>query len=175
MTTTLTTRKSHEVTPDQLDACMRVIDGQTNEVFYRVASQTDFEKTYTVRAVKGADGKHYLTCTCPAGSPPVNANGSLQWSPRPCWHKRAASAHADEYKALEQARAEREARREADAARLARIRRLVERGLTHEQALMAADNHESITDDELVRVYGKPAKKVTGKGRTDLRTFSLMR
>jgi hypothetical protein len=57
----------------------------------------------------------------------------------------------------------------------AKITRLVALGLTHEQALLAASNHESVTDDELVRVYGAKPKKVSGRGRTDTKVFSLMR
>jgi hypothetical protein len=33
-----------------------------------------------------------LSCCCPAGNPPLLANGQLMYAPRPCWHKRAVLA-----------------------------------------------------------------------------------
>jgi hypothetical protein len=80
------------VTPEQLDACWRVFAGQTGEPFYRVRSRTSPNLDYTVRAIK-VGRKYYITCTCPTGQ-----NGGN------CWHKRAAKAHAKEYKELTRAR-----------------------------------------------------------------------
>jgi hypothetical protein len=158
------------VTSEQIERCTRCIDlnGEKPEPFYLVQSESDDLTEYAVRYHK-LPTPHF-SCMCKSGQ-----NGFANCKDGVCKHVKWSCAAADEYKAEQAALAERDAKREADAAKLAKIRRLVEKGLTHEQALLAADNHESVSDDELLRVYGKPAKKVTGKGRTDLRTFSLMR
>lgn len=77
------------VTEAQINACTRVIDEATNTVFYQVDSSQNDGTFYTVR--KMAD-KPFLTCSCPAGQA-----GQM------CWHRRAALAHAKEYKALKAA------------------------------------------------------------------------
>jgi len=50
------------VTEAQINACTRVIDCQTNEVFYQVDSSQNDGTFYDVRK----NGR-YLTCTCAAG------------------------------------------------------------------------------------------------------------
>lgn len=108
-----------DVTPAQLDKATRIVDGQSGEIFYQVTSQT-VDATYTVRAHSGG---HKLSCTCPAGDPQRDKYGMPLSPILPCWHKRAARAHAFEYRQQENLQAEREAkeaaRREAEEAKRA--------------------------------------------------------
>jgi len=96
------------VTPEQLAKADRVIDLKTGKVFYQVSSQTDLTKEpYEVRY--NSLFKR-LTCTCPAGNPPINERtGEPLYAPRNCWHKRAASAAAFEYRQQENIQARKEA------------------------------------------------------------------
>lgn len=77
----MNTTTASAVTPEQLNACFRVIDETTGEVLYRVQSaHTDEE--YTIRFVPDMQGRGHFTCTCRAGQEGV-----------PCWHIRAAVTH----------------------------------------------------------------------------------
>lgn len=88
------------VTQEQIDRASRVIDCQTGKVFYQVSSQTTDGKVYEVRY-----NSRYkrLTCNCPAGQAGV-----------PCWHKRATSAAAFEYRQAENIQARKEAEEAAN-------------------------------------------------------------
>jgi hypothetical protein len=92
---TIATRYS--VTEAQMSMAHRIVDMAARQVFFQVESQTTAGVEYIVRY----DRTHKaLTCTCPAGNPPIDtATGLLAWAPRNCWHKRAACAVAAEYKA----------------------------------------------------------------------------
>lgn len=93
------------VTQEQIDRAHRILDCQTGKVFYQVESQTDAtQEPYEVRA--NAEYKR-LTCTCKAGQRGI-----------PCWHKRAASAAAFEYRQGENLQARKEAE---EAARYAEL------------------------------------------------------
>lgn len=70
------------VTPEQLDKALRVLDCQSGKVFYQVKSQSTDE----VYEVRFNEEFKRLTCNCKAGRVGV-----------PCWHKRAAMASAREY------------------------------------------------------------------------------
>jgi hypothetical protein len=94
-----TTTYHYEVTEAQLDACHRIVNLNTHQVFYQVESATEAGVEYTV--IYNPVLKH-LTCTCKAGQ-----NGI------PCWHKRAALKAAEIY------RQERKAEQERDMIELA--------------------------------------------------------
>lgn len=79
------------VTEEQLSKCHRIIDEQTGEAFYQVESSQDDGTEYTVKAIR-VNGRQFLTCDC------KGAQKGLM-----CWHRRAAVAHALEYKALKNA------------------------------------------------------------------------
>ena len=86
MTTTQITITTHyNVTLEQIDKATRIIDMKTNTVFYQVESQTEACQVYSVRYNKDFG---CLTCTCKAGQQGI-----------PCWHKRAALAAEQLYKA----------------------------------------------------------------------------
>lgn len=86
----------YHVTPEQIDKCTRLVDGQTGQVFYQVKSQSDPDaEPYTVRY--NAQYKK-LTCTCKAGQDGFG-----------CWHRRASLAHGYEYRQQENLQARIEA------------------------------------------------------------------
>jgi hypothetical protein len=157
-----TTKTPLVVTEEQLDRCHRIIDEATGQVFYRVESESDPDTEYTVRAIR-KDSKWHTTCSCPAGQ-----HGT------PCKHRRWATAHADWFKAEQAALAERDAEATQKAAKLAKIRRLVEMGLTHAQAAEIADGYSDLDEATLARVYAVPVRK-SPKPRDDNKVFSLMR
>jgi len=156
------------VTAEQIDRCSRIIDPRTMEAFYLVLSETQDLVEYKVQYMR-LPSKHY-TCSCPAG-----LNGFANCRDGVCKHVRWALAAAEQFKTELAALAKRDAEAAQKAAKLAKIRRLVEKGLTHPQALEAVETYTDLDEEALVRVFKAPARKVTGKGRTDLRTFSLMR
>lgn len=92
-----------EATQEQLDACHRAIDPETNEVFYCLASATTAGTFYEVRYLRA---KAALTCTCPAGNPPLDAKGYPVYAPKMCWHRRSVLAHAKEYREAQKAECE---------------------------------------------------------------------
>lgn len=96
MTTTAT--KTTIVTAEQLSACERIEDLNQGHAFYIVRSATDGLKEYKVEAIL-RNGHYHVTCTCPAGL-----------CGRPCWHKRAAAAAAEEFKATLKAKAQAQAK-----------------------------------------------------------------
>ncbi len=83
------TSKTYGITPEQLDACTRVIDEKTGEVFYIVQSASDPTVSYQVRYSKQFNR---LSCQCKG-----NQKG------RTCWHLRAALMHSREYAELKKA------------------------------------------------------------------------
>jgi hypothetical protein len=90
MTTTTTTTR--QVTEAQLSACHRIEDYNRHIVFYQVESAHEVGQEYVVMF----DRVHKcLTCTCPAGNPPI-VNGLPLYAIRNCWHKRAAVEHASQ-------------------------------------------------------------------------------
>jgi hypothetical protein len=147
-------------TQAQIDRCHRI--ETSKEVFYQVESQTTAGQEYEVHYIK-----HGFTCTCPAGNPPVDANGAPKYAPRACWHIRAAVAHAKEFK------------------QLARIASLESLGLTHVEAVKAVTsnariNGKAATDEELVRIFQTVARPTEAQINADYeqyqsRAFSLMR
>lgn len=78
------------VTEAQLARCHRIVNETTGEVFYQVESASEPDVTYEVR-VKRFNGRSFLTCDekCKAAQKGIM-----------CWHRRAAVAHALEYKAM---------------------------------------------------------------------------
>jgi hypothetical protein len=104
----ITMTKTMQVDESDLSRCHRLIYENTGEVFYLVESKRDPLVEYRVRALEKG-GRYYLTCTCPAGQ-----------AGRACWHKRAAFAHAQEYKAAH-----------CVASRLEVVDRHEQRSLTH--------------------------------------------
>ena len=98
MTQTTTTNRN-QVTEAQLSACHRIEDLNKHQVFYQVESASEAGVEYVVYFDKVL--KH-LVCNCKAGQQGI-----------PCWHKRAAVAHAEEI------RRERIALQERDMAELA--------------------------------------------------------
>jgi hypothetical protein len=83
----ITMTKTTQVDEGDLARCHRIIYENTGEVFYLVESELDPLVEYKVRALEKC-GKYYLTCTCPDGEAGLS-----------CGHKRAAFAHAQEFKA----------------------------------------------------------------------------
>lgn len=77
-------RRRYPVTGEQVDACERMTDPGTKEVFYRVKSATVPGTMYTVRYLR-VIGR--LICSCPAGL------GTT------CWHRRAATVKERLFKA----------------------------------------------------------------------------
>ncbi len=76
--TQLTLTTQYNITIEQLDRATKIIDCNTNTVYYQVDSQTNPGTAYNVRFNRQFG---CLTCTCPAGQQGI-----------PCWHKRAALA-----------------------------------------------------------------------------------
>ncbi len=134
MTTTNTISQAH------IDLCTRLINPDTGEVYYRVASEST-DAVYEVHHIAGRG----FTCTCPAGQ-----EGFAHCFANPtCKHCRWSVEHARLYKAEQAALAERNAR----AARLMSL------GLTEREAYQAASataiiNGQPATDEELARIYG---------------------
>jgi hypothetical protein len=161
---------TNTVTREQIDRCTRIIDPHTMEAFYLVLSETQDLVEYKVQYAR-LPSKHY-TCTCKAG-----LNGFANCKDGVCKHVKWAVAAADEYKTEQAALAERDAKRSADAARLNRIRKLVEMGLTHPEALEAVETHTTLDDAALVRVIkaDKAARRRGPAPRDDVRVFSLYR
>lgn len=96
---------TYHVTFAQVNACHRIGSTTTRGAYYQVESSKDDGTEYTVeynRTVKA------LTCTCPAGNPPVLENGKLAYEPKGCWHKRGTLAHAAEFRANRKALQEKE-------------------------------------------------------------------
>lgn len=123
-----------DVTEEQIDRAMRVIDCNRGEVFYQVSSQTTAETIYEVRAhrIGVVSG---LSCTCAAGNPPKLANGDYAYAPRKCWHLRAARAAAFEYRQEENL----QARREAEQAEMERVQQEAQAHVAREYAILAAE------------------------------------
>ena len=96
-----TATKSTVVTAKQIAHCERIEDLTQGHAFYIVRSATDELKEYKVEAIL-KDGHYRITCTCPAG-----LHG------RACWHKRAAAAAAEEFKAALKAKAQAQAKIDA--------------------------------------------------------------
>ena len=88
------------VTPEQIDACTRVIDQAKHEVFYLVQSATDVTVTYQVRF-----NRQYkrLSCQCKG-----NQQGYV------CWHIRAAYEAAKQYAEVKRAECEAKVRMEQE-------------------------------------------------------------
>lgn len=95
---TVTTTANKIVTAEQVARCERIQDLTQGHAFYIVRSQTDERKEYKVEAIL-KNGRYHVTCTCPAG-----LTGC------PCWHKRAAAAAAEEFKATLKAKAQAQAK-----------------------------------------------------------------
>jgi SWIM zinc finger len=74
----MTVTTKYNVTIEQIDRATKIIDCNTNTVYFQVDSQTTPGTAYNAR-FNPQYGK--LTCTCPAGEKGIN-----------CWHKRAALA-----------------------------------------------------------------------------------
>jgi hypothetical protein len=79
----------YRVTSSQLDMAHRIVNDRTHQVYYQVESAQNTGDEYVVIFDRV---HHCLTCTCKAGQ-----NGI------PCWHKRAALAHAAEYRLFQRA------------------------------------------------------------------------
>ena len=126
---TVTDITRYQVTEEQLDKCSRVIDLATNEVFYLVQSQTDFETTYTVKYLPNVKA---MTCNCPAGQ-----RGTR------CWHVRAARKHAELYNEAVKAQVEAEARMKQEAEEAAKLDEMWE----HEQRTQAAREAKAVKRD----------------------------
>ncbi len=162
MATTNITR--NQVTEDMLSKCHRIVDGN-GEVFYQVESRTEAGKEYEVRYNRELKA---IICNCKASE-----EGTT------CWHKRAAVGHAQAYKAEQKAIAEYEAR-------TARVHRLMEMGLTLEEATEALSHQllvdgKEADDETLVRVYGprhrRPSEKEIEQDYRHYQTrpFSLLK
>ena len=76
--TQITAITQYNITIEQLDRATKIIDCNTNTVYYQVDSQTNPGTSYNVRFNRQFG---CLTCTCEAGQQGI-----------PCWHKRAALA-----------------------------------------------------------------------------------
>lgn len=76
--TQITAITQYNITIEQLDRATKIIDVNTNTVYYQVDSQTNPGTSYNVRFNRQFG---CLTCNCPAGQKGI-----------PCWHKRAALA-----------------------------------------------------------------------------------
>jgi hypothetical protein len=134
-----------EITQELIDKCCRFeveLPGGKTEVRYAVESRTQDDVEYIVRFIKG------LVCTCPASNPPVDYYGTPLYAPRPCWHMRAAVAHAEMYR-----------KEQATIARNEHILKLEAMGLTREEAVTAVDakllvDGKPADDATLVRVFG---------------------
>lgn len=134
------TNTYHQVTPEQLDACTRVIDDKTGEVFYLVQSATDPDLQYKV-----IWNKQYKRpqCCCKAAH-----NG------RVCWHIRASLEHSRQYHEAKKAEAQAQVRQ----------LHLEEMGLTAEEAHEALShtltvNGQPADDETLVRVFGPRTRR----------------
>ncbi len=133
---TLTTQ--YNITIEQLDRATKIIDCNTNTVYYQVDSQTNPGTAYNVRfnCQFGC-----LTCTCPAGQQGI-----------PCWHKRAALA-ANE---LDKERVRRERQAEQAAVEATKEYQLEQLFRDLEEALDALDRiaEESDEREALRKVQG---------------------
>lgn len=118
-------RRHYPVTQEQIDACSRVIDLQTSQVFYQVKSATTPDLVYKVYYDRRF-GK--LACTCAAFYYPT------------CWHRRAAVKAEELFKAEMRAQYE-AARRDIEAS--AEYRMEVSQA-TAEQALVSY--HEALRE-----------------------------
>jgi hypothetical protein len=79
-----------QVSEERINMAHR-IENADGSIFYLVESRSDPDVEYKVERIK-RDGKKYYTCTCKAGQ-----------EGRDCWHKRAALAHAEWFKAQQTA------------------------------------------------------------------------
>jgi hypothetical protein len=146
-----TTSKRNEISMELIAKCSRFeieLPGGKSEVRYAVESRTEVGVEYVVKFIRGKG----LVCNCPAGNPPVDSRGIPLYAPRPCWHMRAAVAHAELYR-----------KEQATIARNERIALLMGKGLTREEAVEAVES-KLIVDgkpadlDTLARVFrGKGA------------------
>jgi len=102
--------QQYRVSPEQVDLCQRYVDESTNSVFYLVPSAHEAGLFYLVTW----DRNHgCFGCTCPAMNPPTDEHGYFLYSPRSCWHVRAALVHAMQYAELKRGEAEAQAMRVA--------------------------------------------------------------
>lgn len=163
---TTTTIDISNVTPEQIDRCSRIIDLSTNKPFYLVLSETDNLTEYKVE-YHTHPTKHF-SCTCRAGQ-----NGFANCRQGYCKHIKWAMAAADLSKAEQKALCQRQ-EQAAKQAKLDRIRKFVELGLTHDQALVASETHTTLDDESLARTIKAPVRRGS-KPRNDTRVFSLMR
>lgn len=140
-------RRHYQVTQEQIDACSRVTDLTTKQVFYQVASATTPDTVYKVWFDRRF-GR--IACNCPAFYYPT------------CWHRRAAVKAEELFK--EELRAQYEAaRREIESS--AEYRMEVS-GHSAEQALLAY--HEGLREaaaagDEAAKRELKALRKYDNK------------
>ncbi len=141
---------TNHISAELIAKAFRMEDPQTGETYYNVDSRSEYGVSYIVRYDRG---HRVLTCTCPAGNPPVDAHGFPTYAPRHCWHLDAALAHSKQYKA-----------EQAHIARYEHIEKLEAMGLTREEAEDAASaklivNGKPADDETLVRVFGPSPKR----------------
>lgn len=110
----------YNVTQEQIDACTRVLDGATGEVFFQ-AKSSHYAENNTVYTIRYHREFRRLSCDCPFGK-----DGGL------CQHKRAATAVQYEHKQAENIAA----RKEAEASRLSSYR-VLEQAREAAQAALA--------------------------------------
>lgn len=104
--TTVTTPQilfPYRVTPEQLNACSRILDEQTGTVFYLVQSESDPTTEYRV---EWRDG---WTCTCKSGQTNF---ANVKHPSGVCKHVRWSMCAEIEYRAELRAQAEAEARQQ---------------------------------------------------------------
>src|SRR5947209_7557682 len=89
----------YQVTEEQISKAHRIEDYQKHQVIFKVENSrgdVDAEGNVIEYTVSWDRVHGCLTCTCPAGNPPI-VNGFPLYAPRNCWHMRAAVAAAEEY------------------------------------------------------------------------------
>lgn len=128
------------VTQDQLDACMRAYD-ENSDPYYLVCSSRN-DCLYTVKAIL-INGRWVIVCNCKAGM-----------CGTPCWHKRAAIEAARLYKISF-------AKYEAELEEERRVRRLASMGLTLMEAQIALSEAPQESDETLVLLYGPSVARPT--------------
>jgi hypothetical protein len=144
--------ETYNVSFAQVNACHRIGSTTTRGAYYQVESSKDDGTEYIVEFNRTVNA---LTCTCPAGNPPVLENGHLAYAPRNCWHKRAAQAHAEEYRI---------------------DRRLLQE---KEEAQAVEEIAAEIAEDKLNRLQADKAeakaRKANGNNAYNRKPFSLLR
>ncbi len=120
----------YSITTAQLDKATKILDCRTGEVFYQVQSQTT-DAVYELRYVTA---HRCITCTCPAGNPPLTDDGDYAYATRPCWHKRAAAACAFVHRQEENIAYRKE------AAEAAAARKVVAKADTHQDVSLTTLN-----------------------------------